>query len=110
MGQNGEMTDSGVQEDRVQVADNAALDRYEISVNGELAGFTTYRMRPDNRIVALHSEVFPEFAHRGLASELARVMLNDIRARGLHVVPRCPFVARYIREHHDYQDLVTDIA
>ena len=94
----------------MRVADNPAWTRYEISVNGELAGFTTYRLRPDNRIVALHSEVFPEFEHHGLASELARVMLDDIRARGLHVVPRCPFVAKYIREHHDYQDLVSDIA
>jgi uncharacterized protein len=107
MGQNGEMNATG---DEIRVVDDPARTRYEISVNGELAGFTVYRMRPDNRIIALHSEVFPEFEHRGLASELAREMLDDIRARGLKVVPRCPFVAKYIREHHDYADLVSDIA
>ena len=94
----------------VRVADNPGLDRYEISVDGALAGFTTYRLRPDNRIIAVHSEVFPEFEHRGLASELAREMLDDIRARGLRVVPRCPFVVRYIRDHPEYADLVSDIA
>jgi uncharacterized protein len=107
MGQTGEMRAAG---DEIRVADNPARERYEISVNGELAGFTTYRLRPENRIIAVHSEVFPEFEHRGLASELARQMLDDIRARGLHVVPRCPFVAKYIHDHHDYADLVSDIA
>jgi hypothetical protein len=94
----------------VRVADNAELSRYEVFLDGVLAGFTTYRLRPDNRIIALHSEVFPEFEHHGLASELARKMLDDVRARGLKISPRCPFVARYIRDHDDYQDLVSDIA
>jgi hypothetical protein len=101
---------AGGQEDEVRVADNPSRERYEIYVGDTLAGFTTYRLRPENRIIAVHSEVFPEFAHRGLASELARQMLDDIRARGLQVTPRCPFVAKYIREHHDYADLVSDIA
>jgi hypothetical protein len=93
--------------DGVRVVDNAEARRYEIYVGDTLAGFTTYRDRPNARI-ALHSEVFPEFEHRGLASELARGTLDDIRARGMRVVPRCPFVAKYVREHPDYADLVTE--
>ena len=93
-----------------RVADNPELSRYEIFVGNTLAGFTTYRLRPEHRIVALHSEVFPEFEHHGLAGVLAREMLDDIRARGLRVAPRCPFVAKYIREHPEYSDLVSDIA
>lgn len=94
----------------IRVADNPELHRYEIFLDGALAGFTTYRLRPENRIIALHSEVFPEFEHRGLASDLARAMLDDIRARGMRVSPRCPFVAKYIREHPEYADVVSDIA
>jgi predicted GNAT family acetyltransferase len=33
-------------------------------------------------------------------------VLDDIRARGMKVRPRCPFVARFIREHPQYADLV----
>jgi predicted GNAT family acetyltransferase len=94
----------------VRVADNPGKSRYEVFLDGTLAGFTDYRLRPDNRIIAVHSEVFPEFEHHGLASELAREMLDDIRARDLRVMPRCPFVKKYIEEHPDYDDLVTDIA
>ena len=97
-------------DETIRVADNPALSRYEIFLDNTLAGFTNYRLRPDHRIVAIHSEVFPEFAHHGLASELARVMLDDIRSRGLRVTPRCPFVAKYIREHPEYSDLVSDVA
>ena len=32
--------------------------------------------------------------------------LDDIRARGLRLVPFCPFVRSYIRRHPDYADLV----
>ena len=95
--------------DGVRVADNPDKHRYEVFLDGDLAGFATYRLR-DATIVVRHTEVFPEFEHRGLAAELARTMLDDIRARGLHVVPQCPHTAKFIREHPDYADLVSDVA
>jgi hypothetical protein len=33
--------------------------------------------------------------------------LDDLRARGLALVPLCPFVAGYIERHPGYADLVT---
>ena len=79
--------------------------RYEIFVGDTLAGFATYR-RAGDHIVILHSEVLPEFEHHGLASHLAQATLDDIRRRGLRVVPQCPFFATYVREHPEYDDLV----
>ena len=105
------MSDAEARDERdVRVADYPDESRYEIFLGGTLAGFTTYVMKPANRIIAVHSEVFPEFEHHGLASELARRMLDDIRARQLRVTPRCPFVAKYLREHPEYDDVVSDIA
>ena len=93
----------------VRVVDHEEAGRYEIFVDDTLAGFSSYRDRPGVRIV-FHSEVFAEFEHRGLASELARFALDDIARRGLRVVPRCPFVAGYISTHPEYRHLVTGIA
>ena len=42
--------------------------------------------------------------------QLVSGVLDDIRARGLEVVPLCPFAAAYIRRHPEYADLVEDDA
>ena len=90
-----------------QVRDNPAESRYEIfAADGTRAGFATYRLS-DGRITMVHTEVDPAYQGEGLGAELARAALDDIRARGLEVVPRCPFIAAFIRQHQDeYLDLV----
>jgi predicted GNAT family acetyltransferase len=42
----------------------------------------------------------------GVGSALVAGALDDIRSRGLRVVPLCPFVAAFIRRHSEYADLV----
>ena len=32
--------------------------------------------------------------------------LDDVRSRGLRVVPICPFVRTYLQHHPEYEDLV----
>jgi len=89
----------------VRVVDQPETHRYEIFVGDTLAGFADYRLTHDH-IVIRHSEVFPEFEHHGLAGRLAGETLDDIRRRGLRVVPQCPYFAKYLREHREYGDLV----
>jgi hypothetical protein len=90
----------------VEVRDNPDESRYVVLVDGELAGFALYRLRK-GRITIFHTEIDPAFEGRGLAGELARYALEDVRARGLELEPRCPFFAGYIRRHPDeYLDLV----
>ncbi|HEY6522983.1 MAG TPA: GNAT family N-acetyltransferase [Solirubrobacteraceae bacterium] len=89
----------------VTVTDNPDAARYEITVDGERAGFVTYRQSP-GVITFLHAEVHPSRERRGLGSQLVRGALDDARARGLTVRPVCPFVAWFIETHEDYQDLL----
>jgi len=89
----------------ITVVDNPLANRYELHVAGELAAFTNYRLAP-GRIVFSHTETLDAFKGRGVATHLARAVLDAARARGLRVVARCPFVANYIDEHPEYQDLV----
>jgi predicted GNAT family acetyltransferase len=92
-----------------EVHDNPDHHRYEIHVDGSFAGFASYRPHPDNRVF-LHTEVKPEYEGHGLGSALAKGLLDDVRARGLKVVPLCPFIAGYIGRHSEYADLVVDRA
>jgi hypothetical protein len=89
----------------VAVADNPDESRYEVRVDGELAGFAFYRLL-GSRIVFTHTEVGDAYEGQGVASALARGALDDVRERGLVVVPLCPFMAGYISRHEEYQDLV----
>ncbi|HEX4008529.1 MAG TPA: GNAT family N-acetyltransferase [Solirubrobacteraceae bacterium] len=87
------------------VSDNPAAARYEIAVDGERAGFVTYRIAP-GVITFLHAEVDPDREGRGLGSRLVADALDDARSRELAVRPVCPFVAAFIETHPDYADLV----
>jgi predicted GNAT family acetyltransferase len=88
----------------ITVADNPGAARYELTVDGERAGFVTYR-QSDGVIALLHAEVDPSRERRGLGSQLVRGTLEDIRARGLAVRPVCPFVQWFMETHEEYQDL-----
>ena len=89
----------------IDVVDRPERRRYEVSVDGDLAGFARYRFS-NAEITFIHTEVDRAFAGRGLGSRLAAFALDDARARGLRVVPVCPFIARYIRSHPAYADLL----
>lgn len=89
----------------IEVAHNPEASRYEIRVDGVLAGFADYRTRP-GRIVFTHTEISEEFEGRGLGSRLVREALDSARAAGVTVTPLCDFVADYIRRHPEYEDLV----
>jgi len=88
-----------------QVHDAPERGRYELTLDGQLAGVAFYA-RGEGEITLRHTEVDDRFEGRGLGSRLARTVLDDARARGLRVVPLCPFMAGYIRTHPEYQDLV----
>jgi predicted GNAT family acetyltransferase len=88
-----------------RVADNPGKSRYEILVEGESAGFVTYRRNGDV-IAFMHTEMEPPFQGAGLASHLVRETLDDARQRHLSVLPFCPYVAGWIRRHSEYADLV----
>ena len=89
----------------VSVKDAPDEARYEIRVDGELAGFAEYRLTED-RIDFTHTEVFDAFSGQGLAGQLARASLDDTQRRNLSVRPYCPFYRGWIQKHPEYVDLV----
>jgi predicted GNAT family acetyltransferase len=87
-----------------ELIDNSERQRFEMAVDGSVA-FVTYRLN-DDTLTLLHTEVPQALGGRGLGSALAQSVLDEARRRGLHVVPRCEFLAGYIQRHPAYADLV----
>jgi predicted GNAT family acetyltransferase len=96
---------SAEQAEPIEVVDNPDEERYEIRVGGELAGFTQYRPRPAG-LAFVHTEIADRFEGQGLGSKLVSQTLDDVRKRGLAILPICPFVRSYIERHPEYLDLV----
>jgi predicted GNAT family acetyltransferase len=88
----------------LQVTNNEAAHQYETRIEGQLARLV-YRQTND-RIVFTHTEVPSTIERRGIGSALVRFALDDAGARGLQVVPVCPFVRAYIERHPAYQPLL----
>lgn len=90
-----------------EVLHNASAQRYEIRIGDELAGFTVAEPTDDASVILFpHTEVATAFEGRGLASELIRGALDDIRERGLRIKVTCPYILRWLPKHPEYEDLV----
>jgi uncharacterized protein len=87
------------------VRDNPAELRYDLVLQDDVVGEILYRRAP-GAVALVHTEVRPSLEGGGFGARLVAGALDDIRARGLQVVPICPFVRSYIRRHPDYTDLV----
>lgn len=88
-----------------EVRDEPDRARFELLVDGELAGVAQY-VRRGGRVVFTHTEVDQRFEGRGLGSVLASRALDTVRAEGSLAVPLCPFIAGYIARHPEYDDIV----
>ena len=87
------------------VVDDVAAHRFEVRVDGAVAGFAEYRRR-GGAVAFTHTVVDEAFEGRGLGSVLARGALDAVRAEGSAVLPFCPFIRSWIQRHPEYIDLV----
>ncbi|HLX34467.1 MAG TPA: GNAT family N-acetyltransferase [Candidatus Limnocylindrales bacterium] len=89
----------------LEIRDVPAERRYEARIGDELAGWVDYR-RVRDRLVALHTEVLPQFGGRGIGSKLVRRVVDDARAAGGFITPRCPLFVTHFERHPEDRDLM----
>ncbi len=80
--------------------------RYEACIGERVVGYSDYEL--SDRVIAFtHARVEPAYGGQGIASQLARASLDDVRREGVRSVrPVCSFYAWYIEQHPEYADLV----
>ncbi len=93
-------------------ADGVRLHRHEdrgyytLDLHGETVAMATFQDLGDGTTVVPHTEVLSSRRGQGIGALLVGAVLDDLRSRQQHVVPRCWYVAQFIDEHPDYLDLV----
>jgi predicted GNAT family acetyltransferase len=92
-------------DDRLRVADVPERQRYEGRIGDDVVGFVEYRSVRGRRIL-FHTEIDPAFEGRGIGSRLVAGVLDDIRAAGLRITVKCPFVTAYLERHRDQRDVL----
>ncbi len=88
----------------VNVTENESQKQFEAEIDGTTA-VAVYEIQGD-AMVMTHTEVPQQFRGQGVGEALARAALDAARSRGLKVVPRCPFIASFIDDNAEYQDLL----
>jgi predicted GNAT family acetyltransferase len=86
------------------ITNNAEAQRFEAQLGDDRA-VAEYHLK-NNIIIFTHTEVPEVMEGKGVAGRLIKTALDASRAEHYEVVPLCPFVAAYIKRHHEYQDLV----
>ena len=88
-----------------EIRNNADKSRYELMLGADVVGVADYRQEGDT-LVFPHTQVNASLRGRGMGARLVQAALDDARARGHRVVPRCWYVAEFIDANPEYQDLL----
>lgn len=87
------------------VTDKPAEGRFDATIDGAEVGFVEYRLS-DGHIILTYIEIEPALRGNDLGARLADIVLEECRARGHKVTPRCGFIAAHMRANPDYEDLL----
>ena len=87
-----------------EIINNKKAHRFEINLDGSFA-IVPYNIK-DDMIGLFHTEVPEAYRGKGLATKLALYALNYAKDHELKVLPYCPFIAKYIKEHPEWKQHV----
>jgi predicted GNAT family acetyltransferase len=82
--------------------------RYRLTAGGEEVGHVEYDPVGATSILLKHTEVDRRHEEKGFGSRLVAGVLDDLRSRGMTVLPICPYAMAWIRRHREYLDVVRE--
>jgi predicted GNAT family acetyltransferase len=86
------------------VVNNINQKQFEIHFNDSVAKIP-YNFK-DDMIALFHTEVPEEMRGNEIATSLAEYALNYAKNNNLKILPYCPFIGKYIKEHLEWKPYV----
>jgi len=87
-----------------ELKNNRISKQFEFHIDGLIPRIEYIRAK--DKIFLVHTEVPEQLEGQGIGSQLILAVLKEIERQDLTLVPLCPFVAGYIKEHPEWRKLV----
>ncbi|MFI1915608.1 GNAT family N-acetyltransferase [Nocardia sp. NPDC020380] len=89
----------------IEVRKNPELDRFELYVDGNLAGVAAYQDTANERAF-VHTEIYPRYEGQGYGRKIVQGALDQTRDEGFGILPLCPMVHHFVESRPEYLELV----
>ena len=91
---------------KIDTVENEGESRFELTVDSFVA-FVQYKIGTSGQWYLVHTEVPEQVKSLGVGNKLVRETLNLLEAKGVKIVPTCPFVRAFMKRHEeDYRQLL----
>lgn len=80
--------------------------RYVARVEGKPDAEMTFSKAGETTLIIDHTGVPEGLSGLGVGKALVEYMVMDVRAKGLNVIPLCPFTNATLRKHPEWQDVL----
>lgn len=88
----------------LKLIDNLDARQYQVQIGDQIARIEYIKAK--DKIYLTHTEVPVALEGNGIGSQLVNMALEDIDEKDLTLIPLCPFVAGYIKDHPEWKRLV----
>jgi uncharacterized protein len=82
--------------------------RYVARIAGQPDAEMTFSKAGKSILIIDHTGVPKELSGMGVGKALVEHMVMDVRARGLKIIPLCPFTKATLQKHKEWQDILKD--
>ena len=89
----------------MNIVHDPAEQRFRVSVPGG-EGVLTYGIPAPGVLDLEHVEISPALRGKGVAGQIVEAACGHARAIGARVIPSCPYIAWWFRQHPEQQDVL----
>ncbi|MEJ8842638.1 GNAT family N-acetyltransferase [Lacibacter sp. H375] len=90
----------------IQQTDDGKKGAFYIEQDGERLAEMTYVWAGESKFIIDHTEVSDKLAGKGAGKQLVAKAVEFARAKGLKIMPLCPFASSVFKKTPEYNDVL----